>query len=357
MKFPAEQKTTILKDIHLQVGRTGVITPVAILEPVELAGTTVSRATLHNEDEIKRLDVRIGDTVIVEKAGDIIPKIVKVLKEFREKNSKPYKFPKIVPGCGGKGEIERVPGQVAYRCKDRNSHQLLQRKLAYFVSKKAFDISGLGGKIMEKFIDLNLISEPADIFTLEFGDIADLEGFGEKSANNLLREINERRKISLVRFLIALGIEEVGEETAQLLAENFGSLEKIRRASKEELEKIEGIGEVMAQKIVDYFNDPHNQKIISNLLKEVKVEKFQKEEVADNYFKGKKILITGTFEKYSRDELKEIIRRLGGKNLSSISKTTDILLAGEKAGSKLEKAKAFGTEIIFEKDLEKFLKK
>ncbi len=205
------------------MGRTGVVTPVAILEPVAVAGTIVSRASLHNEDEIKRLDMRIGDTVIIEKAGDIIPKVVKVLTELRPSKSQKFFFPKTVPGCGGSGEIEKIPGQVAYRCKEKNSPELLKRKLEYFVSKKAFDISGMGGKIMERFIAENLISEPADIFTLQFGDIADLEGFGEKSAKNLLTEIKARKKISLPRFLIALGIPEVGEETAILLAENFNT--------------------------------------------------------------------------------------------------------------------------------------
>lgn len=352
MKFPAEQKTTIVKDIELQVGRTGVITPVAILEPVEVAGTTVSRATLHNEDEIKRLDVRIGDTVIIEKAGDIIPKVVKVLPEFRDGKQKKFHFPKIVPGCGGSGEIEKIPGQVAYRCKEKNSPELLKRKLEYFVSKKAFDISGFGGKIMERFIDLNLISEPADIFTLQFGDIAELEGFGEKSANNLLREIDEKRKIPLNRFLVALGIDEVGEETALLLAENFGSLEKIQKAKKEDFEAVDGIGEIVAEKIYDFFRHPNNQKIISDLLEQVEVLPYKKEKI-DSIFFNKKVVLTGTLENYSRDEAKEIIRRKGGKIVSAISKNVDYLLAGEKAGSKLEKAKELGVKIIGEEFLEK----
>ncbi len=352
LKFPAEQKTTILKDIHLQIGRTGVITPVAILKPVEIAGTIVSRASLHNEDEIKRLDARIGDTVIIEKAGDIIPKVVKILTEFREKNSKPYKFPKIVAGCGGNGEIEKIPGQVAYRCKDRNSHLLLQRKLSYFVSKKAFDISGFGGKIMEKFIEENLISEPADIFTLKFGDISELEGFGEKSANNLLKEIDEKRKISLERFIVALGIDEVGEETAILLAQEFESFEKLKNAKKENLENIDGVGEVMAQKIIEFFQNKHNEKIINNLLKEVNVLKFKKEK-KNSVFDGKKVVLTGSLEKYSRDEAKEIIRKKGGKIVSTISKNTDYLLAGAKAGSKLAKAKDLGVQIINEEWLKK----
>ncbi len=352
LKFPAEQKTTILKDIHLQIGRTGVITPVAILDPVDVAGTTVSRASLHNEDEIKRLDVRIGDTVIIEKAGDIIPKVVKVLIEFREKNTNPFKFPKIVPGCGGNGEIEKIPGQVAYRCKDKNSHELLQRKLSYFVSKKAFDISGFGGKIMEKFIDLNLISEPADIFTLEFGDISELEGFGEKSANNLLKEISEKKIISLERFVIALGIDEVGEETAILLAQEFNNISNLRKARKEDLEVIDGIGCIVAEKIVEFFKDEYNKKTVDDLLLVVKVLEFKKEKT-NSIFEDKKVVLTGSLESYSRDEAKEIIRRKGGKIVSTISKNVDYLLAGEKEGSKLEKAKGLGVKIIGEEFLEK----
>lgn len=352
LKFPAEQKTTILRDIHLQIGRTGVITPVAVLDPVEVAGTTVSRATLHNQDEIDRLDVRIGDTIIIEKAGDIIPKVVRVLTEFRELKAKPYKFPKIVAGCGGNGEIEQIPGQVAFRCKNKNSHQLLQKKLSYFVSKKAFDISGFGGKIMEKFIDLNLISQPADIFTLEFGDISELEGFGKKSADNLLREILDKKEISLERFIIALGIDEVGEETAILLSQEFKDIHNLRKAKVEDFKNLDGIGEIMAEKIVDFFKDKHNKKIVDNLLKVIKVLKF-KQKKSNSIFSDKKVVLTGTLESYSRDEAKEIIRRKGGKIISTISKNIDYLLAGEKAGSKLDRAKDLGVEIIGEDMLKK----
>ena len=351
LKFPAEQKITILKDIHLQVGRTGVITPVAILEPVEVAGTTVSRATLHNQDEIKRLDVRIGDTVIIEKAGDIIPKIIKVLNEFRDKNIKPFCFPKVVVGCGGKGEIEKIPGQVAYRCKNKNSIKMLQKKLSYFVSKKAFDISGFGGKIMEKFINQNLIAEPSDIFTLEFGDIVVLDGFGKKSANNLLREIKEKKEIPLNKFLISLGIDEVGEETAILLAQEFKNIKILRNAKIKDFESIDGIGSVMAVKLVDFFNNNYNKTIINNLLKVVKILDLKKEKI-DSIFYEKKIVLTGSLQFYSRDEAKDIIRRKGGKIVSTISKKVDYLLAGDKAGSKLKKAKVLGIKIIGEKFLE-----
>jgi len=355
LKFPAEQKTTIVKNIELQVGRTGVITPVAILEPVEVAGTTVARASLHNEDEIKRLDVRIGDTVIIEKAGDIIPKVISVLKEFRKNNAKKFVFPKKVAGCGGDGSIEKIDGQVAYRCVNMDSLELKTRKLSYFVSKKAFDISELGPKNIETFLKKELISEPADIFNLTISDIEPLDGFGKKSAENIVGAIAEKKNISLVRFLVALGIDEVGEESALLLAEKFQNLKNLQNASLEKLEEIHGIGSVMAEKIFSFFRNEKNKIIIKDLLAVVKVEDFKKEEIEDNYFKDKKVLITGTFKNFSRDQLKEIIRKKGGKNVSSISANTDILLAGEKAGSKLEKAKKFGTIILKEKELEKLL--
>ena len=351
LKFPAEQKTTIVKNIELQVGRTGVITPVAILEPVEIAGTTVARASLHNEDEIKRLDVRIGDTVIVEKAGDIIPKIVKVLVEFRDKKSQKYIFPKKVFGCGGDGSIEKISGQVAYKCKILDSPKLRSRRLSYFVSKKAFDITELGPKNIEKFIAEGLISEPADIFNLTISDIEPLEGFGQKSAENIIKAIKKKKKIPFVRFLIALGIDEVGEETALLLAEEFKTFSNFKKAGLQRLEKIDGIGPIVAKNILDFFNEEKNKIMIDDLLKEVSVLKYKSNIESNHYFTNKKILITGTFENFSRESLKAIIRQKGGKNISSISKQTDILLAGNKAGSKLEKAKDFGVEILNEQQI------
>jgi len=357
LKFPAEQKTTIINDIELQVGRTGVITPVAILNSVEVAGTTVSRASLHNEDEIKRLDVRIGDTVIIEKAGDIIPKVIKVLKEFRINGNKKYVFPKKIPGCGGDGSIKKIDGQVAYKCKVLDSPKLRARRLSYFVSKKAFDISELGPKNIEKFLKEGLISNASDIFKLSESDIEPLEGFGQKSAENILNAINKKRKISLVRFLISLGIDEVGEETALLLAEEFKVLNKLQITKKNILENIDGIGSVVAEKIVFFFQDEKNKILINELLKEVKVSIHESNIIKNHYFTNKKILITGSFENFSRDNLKEIIRSMGGKNVSSISSQTDILLAGGKAGSKLKKAENFGTEILKEAEILKLVKR
>ena len=355
LKFPAEQKTTIIKNIELQVGRTGVITPVAILEPTEVAGSVVSKASLHNADEIERLDVRINDTVIIEKAGDIIPKVIKVLVEFREEKIKKYIFPKKVVGCGGDGSIEKINGQVAYKCKILDSFELRVKKITYFVSKKAFDITELGPKNIEKFIQENLISEPADIFNLTISDIEVLEGFGQKSADNIIKAINDKRTIPLVRFLISLGIDEVGEETALLLSEEFKTLEKIQGTKQEILENIDGIGGVVAEKIISFFIDKKNQILIENLLKEIEVLSHKSNVLKNHYFSGKKILITGTFENFSRNNLKEIIRAKGGKNVSSISIQTDILLAGKNAGSKLKKAEDFKIEILDEKSILKLI--
>ena len=355
LKFPAEQKTTIIKNIELQVGRTGVITPVAILEPTEVAGSIVSKASLHNADEIERLDVRINDTVIIEKAGDIIPKVIKVLVEFREEKTERFIFPKKVAGCGGDGSIEKIDGQVAYKCKILDSFELRVKKITYFVSKKAFDITELGPKNIEKFIQENLISEPADIFNLTISDIEVLEGFGQKSADNIIKAINDKRTIPLVRFLISLGIDEVGEETALLLSEEFKTLEKIQGTKQEILENIDGIGGVVAEKIISFFIDKKNQILIENLLKEIEVLSHKSNVLKNHYFSGKKILITGTFENFSRNNLKEIIRAKGGKNVSSISIQTDILLAGKNAGSKLKKAEDFKIEILDEKSILKLI--
>ncbi len=347
LKFPAEQKTTIIEDIHLQVGRTGVITPVAILQPVQLAGTTVSRATLHNEDEIRRLDVRIGDTVIVEKAGDIIPKVVRVLSELRLGEAKKYSFPKKVAGCGGNGQIEKIPGQVAYRCVEKNSPELLIRKLSYFISKKAFDFSGLGPKNIEQLVRENLISEPADIFTLQYGDVESLDGWAKKATNNLLTEIKIKRQISLERFLISLGIDEVGEETAILLTENFYDFQKIQMASLEELENVEGIGPVVAQKIVDFFRNEHNKKMLENLLQQIKIKKQKQHRGKTSMLSNKKVVVSGTLQNYSRESIKAKIRAMGGKPVSSISKNTDFLLIGEKPSeNKIAKARRLNIKII-----------
>jgi DNA ligase (NAD+) len=349
-KFPAEQVTTIIEDIIFQVGRTGVITPVAHLKPVLVAGSIVSRATLHNEDEIKRLDVRVGDTVVLEKAGDVIPKIIKVLKEFRPKKTKVFVFPEKIAECGGDGKIERIPGQAAYRCIIKNSKATLLKKLYYFTSKTAFNIDHLGPKIIDVLYENNLISNPADIFTLKKGDLLVLPRFAEKSVDNLIRAIDNARQVSLARFLTSLSIDQVGEETAILLALHFKNLEKIKNAEIDELKNINGVGEIVAESIYNWFRDENNLHLLNELLKEIKIEKIKEITKHNKFFENKTFVLTGTLEKMSRDQVKEIIRKNGGFVSGSVSKKTDYVLAGENAGSKLEQANELKVSILTEKE-------
>jgi len=351
-KFPAEQVTTTVENIVLQVGRTGVLTPVAHLKPVSVAGSTVSRATLHNEDEIKRLDVRIGDTVIIQKAGDVIPDIVSVLKDMRTGREKLYHFPKRVPECGGDGEIERIPGQAAWRCVNKHSFTQQQRKFHYFISKKAFNIDGFGPQIINLFLEEGFVNSFDDIFTLEKGDILELPGFQEKSADNLLFEIDKSKHISLPRFLISLSIDHVGEETAEDIAQAFGTLKKIQDATLEELEAVEGVGGVVAQSVYDWFRDSQNKKLITRLLQHVKIEQIKRAKARTLPLTGKTFVLTGTLESLARDEAKAKIKTLGGDVSGSVSKNTDFLVAGEEPGSKYRDAKRLGVKII---DENKFL--
>ncbi|OGD67183.1 hypothetical protein A2442_02205 [Candidatus Campbellbacteria bacterium RIFOXYC2_FULL_35_25] len=354
-KFPAEQVTTVVEDIVLQVGRTGVLTPVAHLKPVSVAVSVVSRATLHNEDEIKRLDVRIGDTVVLQKAGDVIPQIVSVLKEMRIGKEKVFKFPAFVEACGGDGRIEKIPGQVAYRCVNKNSFEQQKRKFHHFVSKKAYDIDGLGPSIIDVLLEENLISSFDDIFSLKKGDLLVLPRFAEKSVDNLLEAIENARKVDLAKFLVGLSIDQVGEETTIDLANHFGSLEKIKNASLEELESVYGIGDVVAKSIYDWFRNEKNQHLLERLLREVKIRSNRVIEgsATGNKLKGKKFVLTGTMEKMTRDEAKDKIRALGGSISGAISKSIDFLVVGDNPGSKLDKATELGVEVL---DEEEFLK-
>lgn len=349
LKFPAEQVTTVVEDIHFQVGRTGVITPVAHLRPVQVAGSTVSRATLHNEDEIKRLDVRVGDTVILQKAGDIIPQVVEVLKSLRPKNTQEFVFPKKIHECGGDGSIERIPGQAAYRCIDVRSDELEKQKLAYFASKKSFDIEHCGPKVIAQLYDAGLIQTPVDLFTLQKGDLESLERFGEKSADNLLAALKAKQTIPLHRLLTSLSIHHVGEETAVLLSEKFSNLEALRVATSAELEAIDGIGSVVAESLVTWFANDANAKMLNQLLKHVTVQD-QSFQVKEGFFTGKSVVLTGTLHEMSRDTAVDIIRNQGGSIVSSVSKKTDYVVAGEKAGFKLTKAQDLGVEVLDEKE-------
>ena len=357
-KFPAEQATTVVEDIVLQVGRTGVVTPVAHLRPVRIAGSVVSRATLHNEDQIKRLDVRVGDTVILQKAGDVIPEILSVVEELRPQKTKPYQFPQIVPECGGDGRIERIPGAAAYRCVAKDFAVQHRRKLYHFVSKQAFDIDGLGPKIIDLLLDQSLISMYADIFTLTRGDLAGLPGFKEKAIDNLLGAIEKAKSVPLHRLLVGLSIDHVGDETARIIAERFGSLDAILKASREKLEAIDGVGDIIVDALIAWREDKAQQKILAILLPHLSIvapERQSRSGAPNNKIWGKTFVFTGTLKYFTREEAAERARSLGASVSGSVSKKTSYVVAGADPGSKAEQAKKLGITILNETAFEKLL--
>ena len=345
-KFAAEQGTTIVRDIKVSVGRTGVLTPVAVMDPVQLAGTTVTHATLHNQDEIERLGLKIGDTVIVEKAGDVIPKIVQVLPRLRTGKEKKFKMPEKCPICGS--DVKRKQGEVAVVCSNPRCFAQEMASLSHFVSRQAFDIRGLGEKIIETFLQEGIISEPADLFHLQPGDFGGLEGFGEVSSNKIVKEIQAHRQIPLDRFIYALGIRHVGFETAVLLSRHFKSLDKLCNASLQDLDEIDGVGEVMAQAIIDYFNDKEQSKRLDNLLTFVAVGRGTNDAVRGP-LTGTSWVFTGSLDSMSRDQAKEKVRVLGADVSESVSKKTSFVVVGSDPGSKAEKANKLGVEILTEK--------
>ena len=354
-KFPAQRAVTKLRDITVQVGRTGVLTPVAELEPINIGGVVVSRATLHNADEIGRLDVHIGDMVTVQRAGDVIPQIVGVAS--RGENTVPYVFPDKCPVCGG--AVVRESGAVAWRCVNSLGCPA-QRigELEHFVSRKGFDIDGLGTKQLELFVSRGWIETPADIFTLisRHGDkIRALDGFGNKSVENLNKSIENARTVDLNRFLYAIGIPEIGEVTAKILARAFGRLDALRDAPAWKLKTIDGIGDVMADEIVSFFDDEHNTRVIDALLSQITIRETMAKIATDTPVSGKKIVLTGTLANYTRDEAKDILERMGATVSGSVSAKTDIVLAGADAGSKLQKATELGITVWDESDFEKLI--
>jgi DNA ligase (NAD+) len=349
--------TTVVEDIQLQVGRTGVLTPVAHLRPVLVAGTTVSRATLHNEDEIRRLDVRVGDTVILQKAGDVIPDIVQVLAELRPKGTKPYRWPSAVAECGESGAIERVPGQAAWRCKDKNSFAVLRRKLRYFASRGALNIEGLGPSTVDALLEKGLVEHADDFFTLKEGDLLTLEGFADISAKKLIESIKKVSKSApLSRVLTALSIPQVGEETAILLAQNFKTIDDIAQASEGDLAAINGIGPIVASAIRGWFREKENKKLVANLKKHIQIESEKVSNKQALPLAGKTFVLTGGMESMSRDEAKAKIRALGGDVSSSVSIKTSYVVAGDEAGSKLDKARELGVQVISEREFLKLIK-
>ena len=352
-KFKAKQATTVINDIVWQVGRTGAITPVAELEPVFLAGSTISRATLHNFDEIERKDIRVGDTVIIEKGGDVIPKVVEVNLSKRSKSSKKIKPPEKCPTCNSK--LFKPEGEVAYYCENTECPDQIKGRIEHFASRGAMDIEGLGESLIDLFVEKGFLNTYSDIYKLKDikSKLMSMERFGERSVTNLLNSIEKSKERPFDKVLFALGIRYVGSSAAKKLASHFKNIDALIKASEEEITEVYEIGESISKSIKKFFNDPHNRKILDELKKVGLKFSFvdRKDSVLkDNFFKGKNFVLTGTLSEYSREEAGEIIINFGGNVTSSVSSKTDFVLAGEKAGSKLDKAKSLGVKIINEKE-------
>lgn len=353
-KYPPERKETILKDIICQVGRTGAITPMAILEPVSVAGSTISKTTLHNEDFIKEKDLKIGDTVVIQKAGDVIPEIVEVKKEKRNGNEKEFVMPKVCPVCGAKAVREE--GEAAIRCTGIECPAKLVRNIIHFVSKEGMDIDGLGENLVEQFIEKGLIENIADIYTLTFEDIASLKKNGTKFAENLINAINDSKNRPFYKLITALGIRHIGAKSAKTIAKHFKNIDNLMNAEVEEIAGLEDVGQIMAVSIYEFFKGDQTIDLI-NKLRNAGVNMEEEEQTqTDLKFEGLIFVLTGSLDNYTREEAGEIIEKLGGKVSSSVSKKTSYVLAGEDAGSKLAKAKNIGVTIITEKEFEEMIK-
>ena len=345
-KFEPTQATTQVLDIVLQVGRTGAVTPVAVLKPVKVGGVTVSRATLHNEDEIRRKDIRIGDWVLVQRAGEVIPEVVMVIKDKRTGQERPFEMPKTCPVCGSK--LERKPGEAVWRCPNKNCYAQLVRHLQHFASRNAMDIEGLGEKVAKALVDAGLVRDIADLYYLKVEDLLQLPGFALKKARNLYEAIQKSKRIPLARFLYALGIRHVGEVVAQILAEHFQSLKRLMKASMADLTAIPGIGPEVARSIVEFFKNERNRQIIEKLLKaglEI-IEEEKKEE--EKPLNGVTFVFTGALKSMTREEAKKKVQALGGRVASDVSRNVDYVVVGEKPGSKLQRAQRLGLKIINE---------
>ena len=349
-KYPPEQKETVVKDIICQVGRTGVITPMAILEPVKVAGSTISKTTLHNEDFIKEKGLKIGDTVLIQKAGDVIPEIVKVVEEKRTGNEIEFEMPRTCPVCGA--EAVREEGEAAVRCTGIECPAKLFRNLVHFVSREAMNIDGLGESIIQQLLDRGLIHNISDIYELKFEDIASLKKNGKKFAQNLIDSINESKQNDLYRLITALGIRHVGSKASKILAKKYKTMDNLQNAKFDELSEINDIGEVMANSIREFFLQDQTIDLINKLKAAGVNMTAYEEEGIDDRFEGKTFVLTGSLEKYTRKEAEEIIEKFGGKTSSSVSKKTDYVLAGEDAGSKLTKAQNLGVTVISEEEFE-----
>jgi DNA ligase (NAD+) len=373
-KFIPEKVTTVVEDIKVQVGRTGALTPVAHLKPVLVAGSTVSRATLHNEDEIKKLDLKIGDMVVIHKAGDVIPEVVEVLKNLRTGGEKKFQMPKTCPICGGAVKREVIglkngDESAAHYCLNKKCFAVEKENIIHFVSKKGFNIEGLGEKIAEQLMSEGLISNAADIFELTAGDLEPLERFAEKSADNLIKSIEQSKKIEFPKFLYALGIRHAGEETAVLIARNLekvigdkdlkslGDLIKhFPEISADDWLAIKGIGEKSAQSLVAWFSDKNNLALLEKMKNSGVKIAFPESQIANYGLRGKIFVLTGELANFTREEAKDMIRKAGGDVSSSVSKNTDYVVAGENSGSKKDKAEKLGVKIIGEEEFKKIIK-
>ena len=349
-KFPAQEELTRLNDVEFQVGRTGAITPVAKLEPVFVAGVTVSNATLHNGDEIERLDIAIGDTVVIRRAGDVIPQIIGVLHDRRPADARPIIFPETCPVCDS--AIVRIEGEAVARCTG-GLFCAAQRKeaLKHFVSRKAMDIDGVGGKLIEQLVDRELVHTPADLFKLDLTTLTRLERMGTKSAENALASLEKAKNTTLARFIFALGIREVGEATALNLANHFKTLEALQNADLEALQQVPDVGEVVANRILAFWHEPHNVAVVNDLIAQgVHWETVETKEVTENRFKGKTVVLTGTLTQMGRNEAKALLQDMGAKVSGSVSAKTDFVIAGDAAGSKLTKAQELGVTVLTEEE-------
>lgn len=355
-KFPAQQATTRIRKIIVQVGRTGALTPVAIFDPTFLAGTTITRATLHNEDEIKRKDIRVGDTVIIEKGGDIIPQVVKVIKEKRTGKEQIFSIPKTCPVCGA--QVVRLPGEAVSRCIGSSCPAQLKEKIAHYAQRTAMDIDGLGDKLIEQLVDKKIISDISDLYRLDLSTLSSLERMGEKSSKNLLAQIERSKNQSLHRLIFALGIRYVGIRGAQILAEKFSSIDDLFSAPAEELESIPEIGPRTARAITSFFKEKRNQKLLQELKKlGVQMGKKEKKEIKKTPLEGKKFVFTGSLSHYTRSEAQGIVEELGARAVNSVSKNIDYVVVGKEPGSKYEKAKRLGIKILNEEEFHELIEK
>jgi DNA ligase (NAD+) len=350
-KYPAQQETTVVNDIRVQVGRTGALTPVAVLEPVQVGGVTVSRSTLHNMDEIERLGLQIGDTVLIERAGEVIPHVLKVVKEG--KNRKAFRMPKHCPECSS--TIHKSDDEVAYRCVNAACPAKRKESLLHFASRHAMNIDGLGEKIVDQLVDKRLVKDVADLYSLKLDEVAALERMAEKSAQNLLDEIEASKKNSLARLIYALGIRFVGERTGQLLAEHFSSLDEFAAAKEQQLVEVPEVGPKVAASIAEFFSEPANRQLIKKLYKAGVRPTAEKREVKSQKFAGKSFVFTGGLANRSREDAGELVKQHGGKVSGSVSKKTDYVVVGTDPGSKHDKAKELGVPVLSESEFEKLL--